>query len=105
LSPRVWSATVYYSYDDKFEARINARFRDDYVNEQVAIGAEQQAYFAEETIYSAQASYNYSDNLQFFVSADNLTDEANRSYFAQEERTGTIQWFGRTIYFGVNYNM
>jgi len=105
LSPRVWSATVYYSYDDKFETRINARFRDDYVNEQVAIGAEQQAFFAEETIFSAQASYNYSDNLQFFVSADNLTDEANRSYFAQEERTGTIQWFGRTIYFGVNYNM
>jgi phosphoribosylformimino-5-aminoimidazole carboxamide ribotide isomerase len=105
LSPRVWSATAYYSYDDKFEARINARFRDDYVNEQVAIGEEQQAYFAEETIYSAQASYNYSENLQFFVSADNLTDEANRSYFAQQERTGTIQWFGRTIYFGVNYNM
>lgn len=105
LSETIWSATVFYSYDEIFEARINARYRDDFVNEQVAIGAEQQAYFSEETIWSAQASYNYSDNLQLFVSVDNLTDEANRSYFAQEERTGTLQWFGRTMYFGFNYNL
>lgn len=105
LSERLWSATVFYSYDEKFETRINARYRSDYVNEQIAIGEAQQAYFVEETIWSAQASYNYSDNLQIFMSVDNLTDEANRSYFGQEERTGTLQWFGRTVYFGINYNL
>jgi phosphoribosylformimino-5-aminoimidazole carboxamide ribotide isomerase len=50
-------------------------------------------------------SYNFSENLQAVVSVDNLTDEPNISYFGETNRTGTIQYFGRTIYFGVNYNL
>lgn len=105
LSPRVMSATVFYDYDEKFSARISARHRAAYLSRQIAIGSDQSAYFSEETIYSAQMSYNFSDNLQAVVSMDNLTDEPNISYFGDTSRTGTVQYFGRTLYFGVNYKM
>jgi phosphoribosylformimino-5-aminoimidazole carboxamide ribotide isomerase len=105
LSPRVLSATVFYEWDDKFEARFSGRYRSAYLEKQTAIGSDQWAYFQDETIYSAQVSYNVTDDLQLFVSADNLTDEPNLSYFAETTKTGTIQYFGRTVYFGVNYTM
>jgi iron complex outermembrane receptor protein len=105
LSPRVYSATIFYDYEDLFTARVSARHRAEYLNQQVAIGQDQSAYFQEETIVSAQMSYNFTENLQAVVSVDNLTDEPNVSYFGDTSRTGTIQYFGRTVYFGINYSM
>jgi phosphoribosylformimino-5-aminoimidazole carboxamide ribotide isomerase len=105
LSPRVYSATIFYDYEDLFTARVSARHRAEYLSRQIAIGDSQSAYFQEETIVSAQMSYNFTENLQAVVSVDNLTDEPNVSYFGDTSRTGTIQYFGRTIYFGINYSM
>ncbi|QBG36858.1 TonB-dependent receptor [Litorilituus sediminis] len=105
LSPRVISATLFYDWEEKFSARISGRYRSAYLSEQIAIGSAQSAYFEEETIISAQMSYNFTENFQAVVSVDNLTDEPNISYFGDTSRTGTIQYFGRTIYFGVNYSM
>ena len=105
LSPRVLSATVFYDWNDKFSARVSSRYRSAYLSEQIAIGSAQSAYFEEETIFSAQMSYNFTENFQAVVSADNITDEPNISYFGDTARTGTIQYFGRTIYFGVNYKL
>ena len=105
LSPRVLSATLFYEWDDKFEARIGARYRSAYLSEQIAIGSAQSAYFQEETIITSQVSYKFTENLQGVISADNITDEPNISYFGDTSRTGTIQYFGRTIYFGINYSM
>jgi len=76
-----------------------------YLSEQIAVGDSESAYFQEETIISAQMSYNFTENLQAVLSADNITDEPNMSYFGDTSRTGTIQYFGRTIYFGINYTM
>ena len=105
ISKRVYSATLYYNWDDKLETRVNVRHRTAYLDKQIAIGQDQSAYFQEETIWSAQASYNFSEQLQAVVSMDNLTDEPNASYFGDVTRTGTIQYFGRTLYFGFNYKM
>ncbi|AOW76315.1 hypothetical protein A3Q34_05245 [Colwellia sp. PAMC 20917] len=105
LSPRVFSATLFYDYEDLFTARVSARHRAEYLSRQIAIGDSQSAYFQEETIISAQMSYNFTENLQGVVSVDNLTDEPNISYFGDTSRTGTIQYFGRTVYFGINYSM
>jgi phosphoribosylformimino-5-aminoimidazole carboxamide ribotide isomerase len=105
LSPRVLSATVFYEWDDKFEARFSGRYRSAYLEKQTAVGSDEWAYFQDETIYSAQVSYNVTEDLQLTVSADNLTDEPNLSYFSETTKTGTIQYFGRTVYFGVNYTM
>jgi len=105
LSPRVYSATIFYDYEDLFTARVSARHRAEYLSRQIAIGQDQSAYFQEETIISAQMSYNFTENLQAVISVDNLTDEPNVSYFGDTSRTGTIQYFGRTVYFGINYSM
>jgi phosphoribosylformimino-5-aminoimidazole carboxamide ribotide isomerase len=105
LSPRVFSGTLFYDWDDKFSARFSGRYRSDYLGRQIAIGSDQSAYFQEELMFSAQMSYNFTDNLQAVISADNITDEPNISYFGDTARTGTIQYFGRTIYFGVNYTL
>ena len=105
LSPRVLSGTLFYDWDDKFSARASARYRSSYLSQQIAIGDSQSAYFQEELIFSAQMSYNITENFQAVVSADNITDEPNISYFGDTSRTGTIQYYGRTIYFGINYTM
>ncbi|NQZ07096.1 MAG: TonB-dependent receptor [Algicola sp.] len=105
LSPRVISATLFYDYDETFSARISARHRAAYLSEQIAVGDSEAAYFEKETIISAQVSYNFTENLQAVMSMDNITDEANISYFINRNNTGTIQNFGRTLYFGVNYKM
>lgn len=105
LSPRVYSATLFYDWDDKFTARVSARHRAAYLGRQIAIGSDQSAFFDKETIVSAQMSYNFTENLQALISVDNLTDEPNSSYYGDTSRTGTIQYFGRTIYFGFNYTM
>ena len=105
LSPRVFSATVFYDWEETLTARVSARHRAAYLNRQIALGDSQSAYFDEETIISAQMSYQFTDNLQGVFSVDNLTDEPNISYFGDKTRTGTIQYFGRTFYFGINYQM
>lgn len=102
LSPRVWSATVFYDYDDTFSTRVNARYREEYVGNQIAIGDEQKAYFAEELVVDFQASYQFTEELQGVFSVNNLTDEPNRSYFGNQAATGTLQYFGRQFYVGLN---
>jgi iron complex outermembrane receptor protein len=105
LSPRVYSATLFYDWEETFTARISGRYRSAYLSQQIAIGDSQSAYFQDETIISAQMSYRFTENLQAVVSVDNLTDEPNISYFGDKSRTGTIQYFGRTVYFGINYSL
>lgn len=102
LSPRVWSATVFYDYDETFSTRVNARYREEYVGNQIAIGDQQKAFFAEELVVDFQASYQFSEELQGVFSINNVTDEPNRSYFGSQAATGTLQYFGRQFYVGLN---
>lgn len=102
LSPRVWTAALFYDWDDTFSTRINARYREEYVGNQIAIGDAEQAFFAEELIVDYQASWQFTEELQGVFSVNNLTDEPNRSYFGHQAATGTLQYFGRQFYFGLN---
>ncbi|WP_016954071.1 TonB-dependent receptor [Catenovulum agarivorans] len=105
LSPSIYSFTLFYNYDNKFETHLNAKYRESYLGRQVAVGSDQSAFFAEETIIDYQAKYNINDNMSVIFSINNLTDEANRSYFGDESKTGTIQYFGRNYFFGFNYSL
>lgn len=102
LSPRVWTAALFYDWDDTFSTRINARYREEYVGNQIATGDEQDAFFAEELIVDYQASWQFTEELQGIFSVNNLTDEPNRSYFGNQAATGTLQYFGRQFYVGLN---
>lgn len=102
LSKSVWTAALFFDYDEKFSTRINARYRDEYVGDQIAVGQNQQAYFNDELIIDYQASYQFTEQIQGVISVNNLTDEPNISYFGEEYLTGTLQYFGRQFYLGVN---
>ncbi|NVK25855.1 MAG: TonB-dependent receptor [Gammaproteobacteria bacterium] len=102
LSESVWTAALFFDYDEVFSTRINARYRDQYVGDQIAVGQNQQAYFNEELIIDYQASYQFTEELQGVFSVNNLTDEPNVSYFGEKYLTGTLQYFGRQFYFGLN---
>jgi iron complex outermembrane receptor protein len=102
LPPRVWTAALFFDWDDTLSTRINARYREEYVGNQIALGDEQKAFFAEELIVDYQASWQFSEELQGIFSVNNLTDEPNRSYFGTQAMTGTLQYFGRQFYVGLN---
>ncbi|QLE84095.1 TonB-dependent receptor [Shewanella sp. Scap07] len=101
LSNNVASATLFYSYEG-FETRVSARYRDEFVSEQVAIN-EQVVNFAEETVIDYQASYQITDALGVLFQVNNVTDEPTKSYFGTESKTGTLQYFGREFYLGMTF--
>ncbi|WP_076410663.1 TonB-dependent receptor [Shewanella sp. UCD-KL12] len=103
LSEHVANTTLFYGYEG-FDTRISMRYRSDYVSEQVAVES-QLAFFDSETIFDYQASYAFDNGLKMLFQVNNLTDEANKTYFGEPHQTGTIQSFGRQYYMGVSYSM
>ncbi|AVT48786.1 TonB-dependent receptor [Shewanella baltica] len=101
LSNNVFSATLFYGYEG-FETRISARYRDAFVSEQVAIN-DQVVNFDSETVMDYQASYQVTDGLNVLFQVNNLTDEPTKSYFGTEQKTGTLQYFGREFFLGFTY--
>ncbi len=103
LSENVANLIVFYDYEG-FDTRVSARFRDEFVSDQSAI-ENQEVNYSPELVIDYQASYNVTDSLGLTFQINNLTDEPTRTYFGQESRTGTIQYFGREFYLGFNYSM
>ncbi|MEO2269013.1 TonB-dependent receptor [Pseudoalteromonas sp. YIC-656] len=102
LSNNVFNTTLFYSYEN-FETRLNVRYRDDFVSEQVAVN-EQVVNFDAETVVDFQTSYQFSDSFGMLLQVNNLTDEPTQSYFGTTSKTGTTQFFGRQFYLGFTYN-
>jgi len=103
LSENVAQATVFWEYEG-FETRLSARYRDAFVSKQVAVN-EQTVNFDSEIVVDYQASYSINENLGVVFQINNLTDEPTRSYFGQEDLTGTIQFFGTQYFLGVTYSL
>jgi TonB-dependent receptor len=103
LSETVYSATMFYDWES-FSTRVNVRYRDKFVSEQVAVET-QLAFFDEETVVDYQASYAINDNITVLFQVNNLTDEPTRTYFNQTAQTGTLQFFGRQYFLGFSYSM
>ncbi len=102
LSRDVLSATIFYEYKD-FETRINVRHRSEFVSEQIAVN-EQTVFFDDETVVDYQASYRFNENGTILFQINNATDQPTKSFFGTAQRqTGTIQFFGRQLFLGVNY--
>ena len=101
LSENVFQSTVFWAYEG-FETRLSARYRDEFVSEQVAVEA-QTVNYDDELVIDYQASYQVTDNLGIVFQVNNLTDEPTQSYFGVQSQTGTIQYFGRQIFLGMTY--
>ena len=104
LSPTVISTTLFWDNKDGFETRINARYRDPFVSQQVAVNS-QVVNFDSELVIDFQASYDINENFGVLFQANNITDEPTKSYFGTQANTGTIQYFGTQYFFGVTYSL
>ncbi|WAJ70875.1 TonB-dependent receptor [Catenovulum adriaticum] len=101
LSKNLFTGTAFWEYQN-FETRLSVRYRDKFVSDQTARDTQIVNYDAE-TVLDYQASYKLTDSLSVLFQANNLTDAPTKSYFGTEAKTGTIQYFGRQFYLGVNY--
>jgi iron complex outermembrane receptor protein len=92
---------LFYDYE-KFDTRVSARYRSEYLG-RTSGTITNIAYVTEETIFDWQASYDITDHLNVLVSVNNITDEANRSFYGDRSKTGNIQYFGRNYFMGIDY--
>ena len=102
LSPRVYAAILFYDYKD-FDRRLSAQYRSSYLGN-VSGSSNNLAFITEESIFDYQASFDITENFDALVSVNNLTDEANRSYYGDRSRTGNIQCFSRNYLVGIDYS-
>jgi len=105
LSKRVASAAVFYD-NGTFSARLSANYRSSFLsNTQIAV-TNQLVTFASETVYDFQAAYNITSQLSVVYQMLNLSNQPTKTYFGgNPQQTGTIQYFGRTSYLGVNFKL
>lgn len=108
LSRRVYNLTAYYERDG-FEARVSQRRRSDFIGEIGNFdGARTLRYVVGENIADAQVSYSFGegsafDGLTLLLQANNLTNEAYRTYAGTRDRPlENLEW-GRTYLVGLNY--
>jgi phosphoribosylformimino-5-aminoimidazole carboxamide ribotide isomerase len=105
LSKRVASAALFYD-NGTFSARLSANYRSSFLsNTQIAV-TNQLVTFAAETVYDFQASYNVTKQLSVVYQMLNMSNQPTKTYFGgNPSQTGTIQYFGRTSYLGVNFKL
>lgn len=105
LSKRVASAAVFYD-NGTFSARLSANYRSSFLsNTQIAVN-NQLVTFASETVYDFQATYNITKQLSVVYQMLNMSNQPTKTYFGgNPQQTGTIQYFGRTSYLGVNFKL
>ncbi|WP_430392356.1 TonB-dependent receptor [Dyella sp. 20L07] len=105
LSKRVASAAVFYDYGP-FSARVSGNYRSSFLSDTQMAVSNQLVTFAAETVYDFQASYDVTKQLSVVYQMLNLTNQPTRTYFGgNPQQTGTIQYFGRTSYLGLNLKL
>ncbi|MHA6206082.1 TonB-dependent receptor [Dyella soli] len=105
LSKRVASAAVFYDYGP-FSARVSGNYRSKFASDTQMSVTNQMVTFAAETVYDFQASYDITQQWGVVFQLLNLTNQPTRTYFGSDpSQTGTIQYFGRTSYLGVNFKL
>ncbi len=101
LSPSTLTATLFYDLSG-FETRLNYRYREAFVANQVAVES-QEVFYADESVVDFQTSYEFENGVKLVFQVNNLTDEPSKTYFGKEDQTGSIQYFGRQYFVGMNY--
>jgi phosphoribosylformimino-5-aminoimidazole carboxamide ribotide isomerase len=105
LSRRVASAAVFYDYGP-FSARVSGNYRSSFLSDTQMAVSNQLVTFAAETVYDFQASYDITQQFKVVYQMLNLTNQPTRTYFGgNPQQTGTIQYFGRTSYLGVEFKL
>jgi len=108
LSDEVYNFTAYYA-NSGFEARVNRRWRSDFIGEVSNFAAERTLRYVEgEDVTDAQVSYAFGEQsalkgVTLLLQASNLTNSGYRTYATTKDRPlENIEW-GRTYLLGVSY--
>lgn len=104
LSKVVADAAVFYDYG-KLSVQIEGNYRSAFVSASQVSFNFQTVYFASETVVDGQLAYNFTPYLSGLLQVLNLTDQPTRTYFGNTTETSTIQYFGRTVYAGINLKL
>ena len=99
--------TLYYE-NSNFAARINTRYRSEYLGEVTNFANDRGFRFVDsDQITDAQFSYSFSgerlDGLQLLFQINNLTNEPYIAYSQDETRVLDYQEYGTQYLFGLNY--
>jgi len=110
LSKTVANVTLYYE-NDNFSARINGRYRDDFLGEVSGFGDGRNLRLVKaETIVDAQIGWtftgdNWTNGLTLFAQGFNLTDEPFKTFNKGDERQIVdYQRYGRSFLVGATYH-
>jgi TonB-dependent receptor len=107
LSEDVWNLTLYYEKYG-FAARINTRYRSEYIGEVTNFANDRGFRFVDsDQITDAQFSYSFGserlDGLQLLFQINNLTNEPYIAYSQDKTRVLDYQEYGTQYLLGVNY--
>ena len=107
LSQDVWNLTLYYE-NYGFAARINTRYRSEYIGEVTNFANDRGFRFVDsDQITDAQFSYSFGsgrlDGLQLLFQINNLTNEPYVAYSQDKTRVLDYQEYGTQYLLGVNY--
>lgn len=102
LSPHSGNLMLFYTHEN-FETRLSGVYQSERTDEVVGINVNPTIRGAS-TVWDFQASYGFDFGMDLVFSVHNLTDEPNVGYFGSESATGTISYFGRQYYLGMNYS-
>lgn len=101
LSPHSGNLMLFYTFEN-FETRLSGVYQSERLDEVVGETVNP-TMRAASTVWDFQASYGFDFGMDLVFSINNLTDEPNVGYFGSKNATGTISYFGRQYYLGVNY--
>ncbi|MDN3641025.1 TonB-dependent receptor [Simiduia curdlanivorans] len=102
LSPHSGNLMLFYTYEN-FETRVSGVYQSKRTDEVVGINVNP-TIRAASTVWDFQAKYGFDMGMDLVFSVHNLTDEPNVNYFGTESATGSISYYGRQYYLGVNYS-
>ncbi len=108
LSEDVWNLTLYYE-NYGFAARINTRYRSEYIGEVTNFANDRGFRFVDaDQITDAQFSYSFDgsrfDGLQVLFQINNLTNEPYVAYSQEKTRVMDYQEYGTQYLLGLNYS-
>src|SRR5690606_796669 len=101
FSELIYTATLDYNWGD-FSARVDYRFRDDYI-EGLGGDIESDEFYAAEYRLDAELAYRIRDGLTIFATGSNLTDQPQVSYQGYSQFVEDASYAGRKFTFGVEY--
>ncbi|MBE8718469.1 TonB-dependent receptor [Cellvibrio polysaccharolyticus] len=103
LSRSVFNGTLFYDYQG-FSTRVSVRYKEAFVGEEMMAENPMDVYYGDETVVDYQASYTFDSGINLVFQINNVTDEPTTTYFGSEAQTGTLQYYGRQMFLGVNYS-